>query len=195
MVSLLLRPGRAAAPLALVFAVALAAPASANHYDDLLAPESACPGQTDLAAGPGAQRATMRCLHGYARSQTGAARLASRARTSANAKKLNSSAQHKARDLMRCGVFSHSACNRDFTYWIRRVGYAKGCWGAGENIAWGSGRLGSARSIMSAWLHSDGHRNNVLGSRYRHLGVGLVQGDYQGYEGAQVWVAHFGCRC
>ena len=52
--------------------------------------------------------------------------------------------------FLRCQEFDHQACGRDTFYWTRRSGYASGCWGAGEKIAWGSGSLGSVRAIMSA---------------------------------------------
>ena len=81
-------------------------------------------------------------------------------------------------------------------YHLKRVGYtAGGCWGAGENIAWGTGSRGTVRSIMSAWLHSTGHRANILKSRYRDIGVGLRKGTFLGHGGAQVWTAHLGYRC
>jgi len=48
---------------------------------------------------------------------------------------------------------------------------------------------------MSGRLHSDGHRTNILSSRYRDLGLGLRKGTLNGYSGAHVWTAHFGYRC
>ena len=42
-------------------------------------------------------------------------------------------------------------------------------WGAAENIAWGSGRMGTPRKIVKAWMHSPTHRANILGS-YEHVG-------------------------
>jgi uncharacterized protein YkwD len=47
---------------------------------------------------------------------------------------------------------------------------------AGENIAWGSGSLGSPAKIVSAWMHSPGHRANILGKSYRRAGVGIRAG-------------------
>ena len=37
-----------------------------------------------------------------------------------------------------------------------------GAWSAGENIAWGSGELGTPARIVDAWMHSAGHRANIL---------------------------------
>lgn len=48
-------------------------------------------------------------------------------------------------------------------------------WGAAENIAWGSGRKGTPRKIVKAWMQSPPHRANILGS-YEHVGVGVRWG-------------------
>jgi uncharacterized protein YkwD len=48
--------------------------------------------------------------------------------------------------------------------------------------------------MMSAWLHSDGHRRNVLTRSFRGAGVGLV-GGFEGYSNVAVWVAQLGYRC
>jgi uncharacterized protein YkwD len=161
--------------------------AFAHHYDHLLAPGAACPSQTRTSASVATQEKAMRCMHNYARARRGLRSLQTHS-------SLVSSSGSKAADIMRCQQFSHNACGRE-SFWVRRVGYARGCWGAGENIAWGSGGLGSARNIMSAWLHSTDHRNNLLRSRYRDQGAGLVKGRFRGYSGAQVWVMHFGYHC
>lgn len=49
-------------------------------------------------------------------------------------------------------------------------------WSYGENIAWGSGELGTPRSIVRAWMHSPEHRRNILDGSFRDLGVGFGQG-------------------
>lgn len=130
----------------------------------------------------------MRCLTNFARRQVGLRGLA-------YASDLGGAADRKAGDIIACDEFSHEACGRDFDYWMRRSGYlGDGCWRAGENIAWGSGRLGSVRSIFAAWLHSPGHLENILGS-YSQVGIGLRSGSIDGYSGAAVWVQQFGSHC
>lgn len=162
--------------------------AFAGQYDYLLAPSSACPNQTNTSASVATQEIAMRCMHNYVRTKKKLPSLATR-------EKLLSSSGSKSLDIMRCG-FSHNACGRETFYWTKRVGYTSGgCWGAGENIAWGSGSLGSVRSIMRAWLYSDGHRHNLLNSKFRDKGVGLVKGRFSGYSNAQVWTTQFGYRC
>ena len=47
---------------------------------------------------------------------------------------------------------------------------------AGENIAWGSGRLGTPANIVDAWMHSPGHRKNILTKSFRRAGVGIAIG-------------------
>jgi uncharacterized protein YkwD len=130
----------------------------------------------------------MGCMHNHVRSKRGLPPLVTR-------RQLTNAAGAKSADIVRCQEFAHEACGRDTFYWTKRSGYASGCWGAGENIAWGSGSLGSVRAIMSAWLHSDAHRRNMFRSPYGDKGVGLVKGTFNGYRGSQVWTAQFGYRC
>jgi uncharacterized protein YkwD len=113
----------------------------------------------------------------------------------ASARRLMVAADRKAADILRCDAFSHTACGRPFTFHMKSTGYAAGCYGAGENIAWGSGPLGTVRSIMRGWLHSDGHRANLLDARYRQHGIALRTGSMSGYVGASVWVHQLGYRC
>ncbi|MFN8215390.1 MAG: hypothetical protein U0R71_02235 [Solirubrobacterales bacterium] len=166
----------------------LLAPAAASARADLgllLAPVGACPHQTEVQARSALQIEAMRCLTDYARRRAGLKPLAA-------ANGLDRAAGHKAADIIRCDEFSHEACGRPFTYWPEQLGYIAGrCWSAAENIAWGGGRLGSARAMFRAWLHSTGHRENILGP-YSDLGVGLRSGSLEGQAGAHVWVEEFG---
>ena len=163
---------------------ALASPAGAATGQRLIAPASACPGQTELSAATAKQVRAMRCLVNFARRGRGLPAFAASGL-------LNRAAAHKSADILRCGEFSHEACGHPFTYWMERLGYPA-C-GAGENIAWGSGRLGSPRSIFSSWMRSQGHRENILGS-FEEIGIGLRVGSLDGYSGAAVWTQNFGSR-
>lgn len=130
----------------------------------------------------------MRCMTNYARSRAGLRRLR-------DTRSLDTSARRKSGDIIRCRSFSHFACGRDFTYWMKRTGYLPGgCWRAGENIAWGSGAYATVRSIFSAWIHSAGHRENILGRGFGNFGVGLRAGRLRGHN-AHVWTQHFGTHC
>jgi len=108
---------------------------------------------------------------------------------------LAASAEEKADDLLTCDEFSHNACGREFTYWIREGGYLSGdCWRVGENLAWGSGEYSSVMEIFRAWMHSPEHRRNILGD-YRQTGIDLEVGSLEGLRGVHVWAQHFGTHC
>jgi hypothetical protein len=98
----------------------------------------ACTGQNDGKTSADAQERTMLCLVNQARAARGLPALAA-------TRSLVKAADHKSRDILRCDEFSHEACGREFTYWMTHFGY-RGC-SEGENIAWGSGGLGTPASI------------------------------------------------
>jgi uncharacterized protein YkwD len=162
--------------------------AGADSLDRLIAPASVCPGTANADAPAAVQREAMLCMTNFARRQSGLDKLS-------NTTKLDRSATFKSGDIIRCDSFSHEACGRDFTFWMERVGYIPTrCWRAGENIAWGTGSYSTVRSIFSSWMHSAGHRENILGS-YDQIGIGLRVGGLEGYGGAHVWTQQFGLRC
>jgi uncharacterized protein YkwD len=49
-------------------------------------------------------------------------------------------------------------------------------WVVGENIGWGQASLATARSMVDAWMHSTGHRENLLSADYKQVGLGLALG-------------------
>ena len=154
----------------------------------LIAPPSACPGQTSLGTPADAQEQAMLCMVNYARAGYGLGTLAENA-------SLDGSAALKSRDIIDCDEFSHFACGREFTHWMAQTGYlSQNCWRVGENIAWGRGRFGTARSIFLAWMRSDTHRENLLGD-YAETGLDLTTGNLEGGP-TRVWTQHFGLiRC
>jgi uncharacterized protein YkwD len=161
-------------------AAAVAAPSG------LIAPASACPGQSNPGAPSAKQARAMRCMTNYARQRRGKPPLA-------GLPSLHRAARGKSGDILRCDQFDHEACGREFTYWFERVGYGGRCTALGENIAWGTGSLGSVRSIFSAWIDSPGHRANILGD-FEEIGIGLRIGGLEGNTGAHVWTQEFGSR-
>ena len=174
--------------LAALLVAFAAAPAEALQIRNLMAPPSVCPGQNNTAAAIYKQERAMRCMTNYARRHAGRGGYM-------RSDKLSDSSDRKGEDILRCDSFSHYACGRDFTFWLDRVDFIDGCWTAGETIAWGSGDLGSARSVFRAWMHSSGHRQNILAGDYSQLGVSLRVGTLERTSGAHVWVQHFGDRC
>jgi uncharacterized protein YkwD len=177
-------------PIALFAGLALLAAASAQaaKLDALIAPPSACPAQGNPKMKLATQLRAMRCMTNYARQQAGAAPLN-------RVLALEHAGLHKSADIVRCDEFSHEACGHEFTYWMEQFGYLGGpCGRAGENIAWGSGALGSVRSIFTAWIHSAGHRANILAGTFEDFGIGLRIGRLEGTDGAHVWTQDFGSR-
>lgn len=167
----------------------IASSAAGEGPGRLIAPASLCPGQGKPTASAEAQEATMRCMTDFARVQTGLARLAA-------TPQLEQSAGDKADDILRCDSFSHDACGRDFTYWMRQTGYisSASCWRAGENLAWGTGGYGTVRAIFRAWMNSPGHRENILGD-FDQIGISLRIGSLAGQTETHVWTQHFGTQC
>ena len=179
---------RIATALLASMALLLAASATASAAGNLVAPTAACPGQTKLGATVAAQERAMLCMANFARAELGLVPLEPNL-------ELEGSAKEKARDILRCDSFSHYACGREFAYWIRASGYlSTECWRAGENLAFGSGPLGSVRSIFRAWMRSPEHRENLLGD-YDQTGIDLVTGTLEGFAGTRVWTQHFGSHC
>jgi len=154
----------------------------------LIAPIDLCPGQTDADAPAEVQQEAMRCMVDFARRSAGLGGLA-------ESGELDRSADAKSADILHCDSFSHYACGREFTFWMREVGYIPTrCWRVAENLAWGSGPATSVRSLFSALIHSPEHRANILG-RYSQLGVGLRVGSLDGRSGVHVWTQHLGEHC
>jgi uncharacterized protein YkwD len=170
----------AASAVLLALAPASAAQASSND----LAPLAACPGQADAAAPPAVKVGAMHCLVAWARRHRGLPAL----RTS---RPLFRSSLLRAAAIRRCGDFSHTPCGQSFGRVFVSVGYRRAA--VGENLAWGGGMLGSARSAFQAWLTSPPHRHNLFHRGWRDLGIGLVSADRLfGAAQVSIWVTQFG---
>jgi uncharacterized protein YkwD len=55
----------------------------------------------------------------------------------------------------------------------------------GENVAYG---YGDAAAVMSGWMNSPGHRQNILNPNYQEIGIGYAQGA----DGRPYWTQDFG---
>jgi uncharacterized protein YkwD len=130
----------------------------------------------------------MLCLTNYARAQDGLAPL--RLNTT-----LDAAGQAKLASDLSCGEFSHTPCGVPFDSVFAPYVQGATSYQIGENIAWGTGSFGTPRSTMNGWLHSTGHRENILTAAYTELGVGYLSGQtFQGYSGATLWSQEFGVR-
>jgi uncharacterized protein YkwD len=97
--------------------------------------------------------------------------------------RLAAAATAHSEDMAKRGYFEHD--NPDGTSpadRIEAIGYK---WSSeGENIAAG---YDSAEKVMDAWMHSEGHRENILNCGFTDIGIGVA--DY-GYE-APYWTQDF----
>jgi uncharacterized protein YkwD len=147
-----------------------------------------CPSGLGLDAPSAAQEGAMLCLIGQARAEYGLPPLAP-------SPPLRQSAVEKGADLLRCNEFSHTACGREFSYWIANSGYMGAeCWRIGENLAWGIDGQGTVGAIFRAWMRSPTHRANILGN-YEETGIDLRVGQLGGLAGVHIWTQHFGSHC
>lgn len=123
------------------------------------------PTQTsDLA---GAQIATL-CLVNRERTKRGRKAL----KGNGTLKKLEASL---ARDMVKRRYFDHTTpSGRTFSDRLKSIGWRGST--AGENIAWGSGELGSPAEIVDGWMHSSGHRANILNPSFTRAGTAVILG-------------------
>jgi uncharacterized protein YkwD len=92
-------------------------------------------------------------------------------------RRLSRAARRHARDMARRNYFDHDSLNgASFVDRIRRAGYLRGArrWWVGENLAWGTQERSAPRSITQMWMHSPGHRANILSHSFHEVGIGLA---------------------
>jgi uncharacterized protein YkwD len=165
---------RIAATLAAV--AALAAPSSAAacaHANDN-------PNDISLQQ---AKRATL-CLLNRERTSRGIRKLHDNSR-------LDLASRRHANDMSRRHYFDHG----DFVGRIKDARYLKGARGytLGENIAWGSFDYATPASIVDGWMHSPGHRANILNGGFHEIGLGIARGaPVGGQDRGGTYVTDFG---
>jgi uncharacterized protein YkwD len=165
------------------------AEAAKDPYASLLAPPAACGTAAEtLSLDRASAERTMLCLTNYARTQSGLEPLRANPL-------LAQAGQAKLTADLACGEFSHTPCGEPFrsvfAAYLRRASSYQ----IGENIAWGSGDYGTPRQTMNSWLHSAGHRKNILTPGFRELGIGYEPDEtFQGYPNATLWSQEFGTR-
>jgi uncharacterized protein YkwD len=162
---------------ALALSLAFAAPASAAttsvwEKTPVAHASSACP-DADKRPGDASANALANsavCLINKHRSRRGMRKLRLNAR-------LSEAARRHTVDMVRRNYFGHvSKSGSDVVDRLNRTGYMRGAraWTVGENLAWGSGTRSTPRQIVAAWMHSPGHRANILQRRFREIGMGVV---------------------
>ncbi len=172
MASRAVRPALLVPPALLAVALAAAIPASARS--------SAC----TRFGGTGAQKLSriqaqrsIGCLLNRARRRHGARRLRANGR-------LERAARGHTEYMRRHHCFSHECPGEpSFLARLKRVHYLLGGlrrWKVAENIGWGGGPHSTPKAIVRAWMHSAGHRANILDRDYRQLGIGFAPGSPRG---------------
>jgi uncharacterized protein YkwD len=161
---------------AFVAAVALAAPSSAAAC----AHANQNPNDISLQQ---AKQATL-CLLNKERTSRGIRKFHDNGR-------LDLASRRHANDMSRRNYFEHG----DFVGRIKAARYLKGARGytLGENIAWGSWDYATPANIVDGWMHSPGHRANILNPGFHEIGLGIARGaPVGGQDRAGTYVTDFG---
>ena len=96
---------------------------------------------------------------------------------------LSTMASAKAKDMIQKQYFAHiSPDGTDLTKLAKTYGYRY--LNVGENLALGD--FTSSIDVVSGWMHSPGHRANILNKNFTEIGVSAILGNY---EGRDVWYA------
>jgi hypothetical protein len=113
-------------------------------------------------------RALTLCLLNEQRARHGLPALRSESR-------LQLAAQRYVRDMVERRFFDHvDPGGLDPQDRILMAGYpATNAW-TGENLAFGTGPEGSPAEIVDHWMHSPGHRQNILRSTFTEVGIGVA---------------------
>jgi uncharacterized protein YkwD len=117
-------------------------------------------------------RDALLCLHNQIRAQNDLPALRDNS-------KLAKAATGHSYDMVNEGFFDHTSPDGDsFVDRIIGARYAKrnDGWTLGENLAWGTGDLSSAKGVMDAWMNSAGHKANILKRTYKEVGIGVRLG-------------------
>jgi uncharacterized protein YkwD len=113
---------------------------------------------------------------------------------------LESAAVDHSQSMLTYGFFRHeSKDGSSFESRLRRFYPLEGFshWQVGENLVYSSVQLTGA-STARAWLRSAPHREDMLSSQWREVGIGALHADSAGgaFKHASVWVVtmDFGAR-
>jgi len=162
------RPGIAIVSLLTLTLVTFALwPRDSNTPVDPCGPTTKLPSESGVTA---AGQATL-CLVNRERTQRGLPALRENSLLSA------ASLEH-SQDMVHRDYFEHASVDgRSVADRLRAIGYSRGVSAsAGENIAYGEGAEATPASIVDAWMHSPGHRADILRPAFTEIGVGIALG-------------------
>ena len=91
---------------------------------------------------------------------------------------LEKAAEQKARDMLNNQYFAHiTPANKTPWDFMKNAGYSYLF--AGENLAI---NFNSAEEVLTGWLTSPEHKENILSNKYSEIGIGLAKGKFLGSE-------------
>ncbi|WP_170397088.1 CAP domain-containing protein [Ruegeria arenilitoris] len=107
--------------------------------------------------------------------------------------RLNASAEDHSTWMLNADIFSHTGSGgSSATERMEDAGFDfTGSWRSGENIAWQSERGAAGISddveqLHQSLMNSPGHRANILNPDYEFIGIGIEEGDYNGWDAVMV---------
>jgi uncharacterized protein YkwD len=140
---------------------------------DPRAPSASPCGPVSLEPGDlGVERARQltQCLINRERAQRGLPPLQRRAQ-------LDLASQRHSEDMVARHFFEHSTPDGvDPQQRMLAAGYPSNNAFTGENIAWATGPSASPAEIVSLWMHSPPHREDILRREFTEIGIGLAPG-------------------
>jgi len=96
---------------------------------------------------------------------------------------LSTIAEVKALDMIKNQYFAHIAPDgTDIAKLAKEYQYEY--LNVGENLALGD--FTSSAQVMDGWMHSPGHRANILNTHFTEVGIAAIKGEW---EGREVWFA------
>ncbi len=92
---------------------------------------------------------------------------------------LRQAALSHSNEMISEGYFEHtSPAGRTFMDRIESTGYMRKArsWVVGENLVWGTGPRSTPEALVTAWMNSAPHRENLLRPSFREIGIAALPG-------------------
>lgn len=102
---------------------------------------------------------------------------------------LSQAAQAKGADMLNKGYWAHVSPDGSQP-WVFFTNFGYKYRYAGENLA---RDFSSASSAVEAWMDSASHRENLLSSKYKEVGIGVIEGNLAGVD-TTIIVQFFGTK-
>jgi hypothetical protein len=90
---------------------------------------------------------------------------------------LTVAAQNKADDMLKNSYFEHYHNGKSPWDWMHEAGYNFSS--AGENLAID---FDDAETLVTAWMNSPTHRQNLMNPNFSEIGVGIAQGTFGDHQ-------------